>query len=89
MPRPQNHPIDFDFPQQPDPDLLPRAGDRPYFRRLHAWFWGPISTSQLREWPIEWRYLNGRAIGSTREFIAEAQRRYDDAPVLNVKQPAR
>jgi hypothetical protein len=88
MPRPQNHPIEFAFPPEPDPDLLPQNGDRPFLRRLHNWYWGDISTAQIRTFPITWKYLNGRANGSTRDFIAEAKRRYAEAPVLNAK-PAR
>jgi hypothetical protein len=83
MARPQNDPVEFPFPPTPDPTLLPHNGDRPYFAKMHRWYWGPISTAQLRAWPIRWIYLNGRAVGSVRDFIAEAEKRYAAAPVLN------
>jgi hypothetical protein len=36
----------------------------------------------LETWPLAWRTVNGRAIASVDDFLAEARRRFESAPVV-------
>ena len=42
----------------------------------------PISPRTLERWPLKWRRINGRALVDTKELLAEAQRRVDEAYVI-------
>jgi hypothetical protein len=82
MPRPLSTPIGFDFPLEPDPALLPRFADRKQLAAIHTRYFGPQSHRTLESWPLDWRRVNGRAVASVAQFIAEAQRRFDEAPLI-------
>jgi len=38
-----------------------------------------MSHRTLEKWPLSWRRINGRATAPVAEFIAEAERRLEDA----------
>jgi hypothetical protein len=82
MPRRPKVPVLFAFPPEPDPAKLPRYGDRRQLADIHSFYFGPQSPRSLERWPLEWRIVNGRAVAEVRAFIAEAQRRFDAAPVI-------
>ncbi len=84
MPRPQTHPMPVPFfPPEPDPEKLPRHGDRRLLAQIHSHYFGPLSDRTLeRNWSLEWRIVNGHAVTEVRAFLAEAQRRFDAAPVI-------
>jgi hypothetical protein len=82
MARPQSSPLEFDFPPEPDPDRLPRYADRRQLATIHTRYYGPQSYRTLEGWPLDWRLVNGRAVAEVRQFLAEAQRRFDAAPVI-------
>jgi hypothetical protein len=42
----------------------------------------PVSHRSLETWPLVWRRVNGKAITSTDELLAEARRRLDAAPAI-------
>ena len=71
------------FPAQPDPERLPRYADRRLLAEIHSYYFGPQSHRTLeKNWPLEWRIVNGRAVAEVRAFLAEAQRRFDASPVI-------
>jgi hypothetical protein len=64
------------------PDL-PRYADKSTLAEIHRKFFGPLSPRSLeRGWPLAWRRVNGRAVASVKEFMVEAKRRFDEAPVI-------
>jgi hypothetical protein len=68
-------------PRPPDLDTLPSYISRPQAAELHTKHYGPLRPRTLESWPLTWRTVNGRALVETAEFVAEAQRRFDAAPV--------
>lgn len=70
------------LPPDPDPERLPRYGDRRFLALLHTHYFGPQSYRTLESWPLAWRHVNGKAVAEVRQFLAEAQRRFDAAPVV-------
>jgi hypothetical protein len=74
--------VELSFPPTPDPDRLPRYGDRRQLAAIHTRYFGPQSHRTLECWPLDWRIVNGRAVAEVRQFLAEAQRRFDAAPVI-------
>ncbi len=82
MPRPGTNLEPIVWPPEPDPEKLPRNGDRALLARIHQQYYGPLSPRSLEAWPLEWRRVNGRAVAEVRAFLAEAQRRFDAAPVI-------
>ena len=90
MPRPLLDPIGFAFPPEPDPAQLPRYADRKQLAAIHTKYFGPQSHRTIETWPLDWRRVNGRAVAEVRQFLAEAQRRFDEAPVIKGgrRQPA-
>lgn len=71
-----------DWPSEPDAAAFPRFGDRPLLAAIHERYFGPLSPRTLERWPLKWRIVNGHAVTSIPEFLAEAQRRFDSAPVI-------
>jgi hypothetical protein len=63
-------------------DRLPRYATRKQLSQIHHQYFGPLSARTLESWPLAWRVVNGRAVAELREFLAEAQRRFDEAPVI-------
>jgi hypothetical protein len=82
MPRPQNNALPLSLPAEPDLEKLPRYGDRRQLAQIHEQYYGPMSPRTLESWPLVWRMSNGRAVAETREFLVEAQRRFDAAPAM-------
>jgi hypothetical protein len=82
MPRPVTQPDPLILLEEPDPATLPRHTDRRQMACIHTKYFGPISPRSLEVWPLDWRMVNGRLVGDTREFLAEAKRRFDAAPVI-------
>jgi hypothetical protein len=83
MARPTSQLRPLVLPADPDPDRMPiRFGDRPQLSEIHERYFGPCSPRTLERWPLTWRVVNGRAVAEVREFLAEAQRRFDAAPVI-------
>jgi hypothetical protein len=71
------------LPAQSDPDLMPiRYGDRHQLAFIHQRYYGPLSSRTLEAWNLQWRRVNGRAVADVRAFLAEAERRFNDAPVV-------
>jgi len=70
------------LPPTPDQEQLPRVGDRRLLAALHYHYYGPISHRSIERWPLSWRIVNGSAVSSVREFLEEAQRRFDAAPLV-------
>jgi hypothetical protein len=82
MPRPAANAVPLHLPPEIDPDSLPRYSAVPQLEQIGCHYFGPISGRTIREtWPLEWRMFNGRLVTDTREFVAEAQRRFNTAPV--------
>jgi hypothetical protein len=88
MPRPtiDDFAVSALLPLEPDPDLVVQAVGRYQHRRVlkrvHGQYYGEISHRTLEAWPLAWRRVNGRAVCDVREFLAEAQRRFDAATVV-------
>lgn len=83
MPRPFSHPKPLDLPPEPDPELMPiRHGTKEELAEIHHKYFGPLSPRSLERWPLAWRRVNGRNTSPVVEFLAEAQRRFDAAPVV-------
>jgi hypothetical protein len=84
MPRPLSRPMQIDFPPRLDADKLPQHGTAELCAQIHTHYLGPISPRVIRErWSsLGWRTVNGRSVTDIRAFIAEAQRRFDAAPVV-------
>jgi hypothetical protein len=83
MPRSPLHPTLLDLPDEPDPNRIPiRYGDRHQLAEIHHRYFGPLSARSLEVWPLPWRRVNGRAVTDVRAFLAEAERRFNDAPVV-------
>jgi hypothetical protein len=83
MPRPSIYDQPLALPPQPDLDKIPlRYGDRQQLAQIHNRYWGKLSHRSLEKWPLAWRIVSGRAVCSVSEFITEAQRRFDAAPVI-------
>lgn len=82
MPRPMSTPQPLDLPAEPDLNKLPRFGTRVQLAEIHTKYFGPISHRTLEDWPLGWRRVGGRAVASVLEFLNEAQRRFDAAPVV-------
>lgn len=82
MPRPMSTPPPLDLPADPDLTKLPRFGTRAQLAEIHTKYFGPISHRTLEAWPLGWRMVNGRAVTDVREFLEEAERRFNAAPVI-------
>ncbi len=84
MPRPPYRPKPpLVLPAEPDPDKMPvRNADRRQLREIHERYYGPISERTFERWPLQWRIVNGRAVSGVREFLAEAERRFNEALVI-------
>lgn len=82
MPRPSHNQTLLDLPANLDPALLPRYSTRLQLSAIHAKYFGPLSPRTLENWPLAWRIVNGRAVADTRQFLAEAERRFNQAPVI-------
>jgi hypothetical protein len=69
---------------QPEPDLatLPANLDKRGAAQLITKHFFPVSYRSLERWPLTWRQVNGRSITPTKDLLAEAQRRFDAAPVI-------
>jgi hypothetical protein len=59
------------LPENLDPDLLV---DRPRGRQLITEHRFPVTERKLRDWPLSWVYIHGRACISVAELFAEADR---------------
>jgi hypothetical protein len=84
MPRPLSHPVRLEIPRDLD-DLtaLPQYGTADLCAEIHTQFFGPISPRTIRErWGLDWRVINGRAVTDIPIFVAEAQCRFDAAPIV-------
>lgn len=66
----------------PNFEELPAYVDRPYGAELITKFYFPISPRTLERWPLETRRVNGRVVVSTRALLAEADQRFNAAPVI-------
>jgi hypothetical protein len=82
MPRPQTDPPRLVPPPEFDPLKLPRHCTRQQLAEIHRHYFGPLSPRTLEAWDLSWRYVAGRAVCPTMEFVAEAQRRFDASPVI-------
>jgi hypothetical protein len=82
MPRPMSTPQPLNLPAEPDLTKLPRFGTRAQLAEIHTKYFGPISHRTLEAWPLAWRMVNGRAVTSVQEFIEEAERRFNAAPII-------
>lgn len=80
MPRPSVAPLSLNLPPQLDPDVLPRLPTRRQMIEIHRFYFGPISASSIEHWPLPWRVVNGKSVAPLEAFLAEAQRRLDEAP---------
>lgn len=72
------------LPSDPNPEIMPiRYGSREQLAEIHNRYYGPLSPRSLeRGWRLQWRVVNGRAVASVSEFLAEAQRRFEEAPPI-------
>jgi hypothetical protein len=84
MPRPISRLMPLALPSDPNPEIMPiRYGSREQLAEIHNRYYGPLSPRSLeRGWRLQWRVVNGRAVASVHEFLAEAQRRFDEAPAI-------
>lgn len=83
MPRSPFHASHINLPDEPDPERMPiRYGDRHQLAEIHHRYFGPLSARTLETWPLPWRRVNGRAVAEVRVFLAEAERRFNAAPVI-------
>jgi hypothetical protein len=57
-------------------------GDKKQLAEIHNRYFGPVSPRSLERWPISWRKVNGRNIGSVRDFLALAKTRFESAPLI-------
>ncbi len=83
MPRSQKDAPQVILLPQLDPDRLPRVGTANLLAQIATYYFGPTSGRTIREtWPLDWRLVNGRYVSDIPPFLAEAQRRFDAAPVI-------
>jgi hypothetical protein len=69
-------------PSEFDLSELPRRVDRSTGAELVTRFFFPISSRSLEKWPVNWRYVNGRALAETVELFAVARAKLDAAPLI-------
>jgi hypothetical protein len=70
------------LPPEPDAEALPRFITDRQCEQAHCRWYGPAGARTIREkWGLDWLIVNARAVASSRQFLAEAQRRFDAAPV--------
>lgn len=73
----------LDLPPEPDPDLMPIVhGDKHQLAQIFNRYYGTVSPRSLERWPLAWRLVNGRNVGSVREFLAVSKRRFESAPEI-------
>lgn len=83
MARKSRDAVRLDLPPEPDPDRMPIVhGDKNQLAEIHSRYWGPVSPRTLERWPLVWRRVNGRNIGSVRDFLKVAKRRFESAPKI-------
>jgi hypothetical protein len=81
MPRPLRNQRSLILPPEPDPKALPRYITDSQCEEVHCRWYGPAGARTIREnWDLDWFIINARAVTSSRQFLAEAQRRFDAAP---------
>ncbi len=78
----QANPIPLHLPPDIDLDSLPRHVTAIQGQEILSRYYGAISARTIRyNWPLQWRVFNGRKVTDTRNLIAEAERRFEAAPV--------
>lgn len=84
MARPMTSPPALLLPPDPDPARMPiRYATAVQLAEIYGRYYGPIAPRTVRErWPLEWRLMNDRNVASVHDFLAEAQRRFDNALVV-------
>lgn len=81
MPRIPSPPLVLTLPAKLDPDALPRFVTRRQMEQIHRQYFGPVSARTIQAWPLTWRIVNGHAVGAIEDFLAEARRRFEAAPL--------
>jgi hypothetical protein len=76
--------VPFELPTRPDPALLPRLASAAQLARIHDAYWGPISASAIRTWPLYWSHRDGHLVGEVSAFLIEAERRADDQSMPSI-----
>ena len=46
---------------------------------IHRFYYGPISMRSLEQWRLPWIIINGQATSAVEDFLAEAERRFEEA----------
>ena len=83
MPRPQSNPPALHLAPALDLDQLPTYATRETLAQIGTRYYFPISPRTIRErWPLIWYEANGRLVARVADFVAEAQKRLDDARVV-------
>jgi hypothetical protein len=68
------------LPPEPNAEVLPRYVTDAQCAEAHCRWFGPAGRRTIKDkWPLTWFISNGRAVTSSRDFLAEAQRRFDAA----------
>lgn len=71
------------LPTEPDASRMPRRVTSPQGAQIVAYYYGPISARTIRErWGLTWREFNGKATVATRDLLAKAQEKFDEAPEI-------
>jgi hypothetical protein len=66
----------------PDLATLPRRVNRRDGADLVTRLYFPVSHRTLEAWPLGWRHVGGYAVCETADLLAEAERRFNAAPVI-------
>ncbi len=65
-----------------EPAELPHFITAVQAQAIACHYFGPTASISIRDtWGLVWREFSGRYVTSSRDFIAEAKRRFDAAPV--------
>ena len=61
--------------------------DRKSLAKLISELYFPISHRTLEKWPLEWKLVNGRALGDTHEALAHAEKMLSGAVQIRGNKP--
>jgi hypothetical protein len=82
VPRPLKNLMPLRLPPEPDPDLWPRKITKRQTEVIFCHYFTQSSGQAVFDtWELVWIEIGGRLVTDTRDFLTEAARRLDSAPV--------
>jgi hypothetical protein len=75
--------LPLDLPDKLRGEGLPRPLTSDNCEQINRKYFWPAAARTIRErWPLPWRLIDGKAVTDRDAYLAEAQRRFDEAPVI-------